>query len=261
MKKTLSVLSALLAVAATQNIQADDSFYASLFGGANWMNTSHHNHHPKGRLDLDTGYLVGGAIGWEWCNDLAFEGEISYRHNKINHFKHKHKEDRHNKGHGNVHSVAYMANGYYAFNFGECCEISLKPYVGFGLGYADTKIKPRFSEKHHRKDTTVTFNGETAEEKFGSFDSSSSSNDSSSSAIAQNSSSSDSSSSDHRHHHHHRRDHGHSNSKSDGSFAYQFIAGLAYELTCEIDLCLEYRYFHTNKTRNNDLVVNLKYGF
>jgi opacity protein-like surface antigen len=57
------------------------------------------------------------------------------------------------------------------------------------------------------------------------------------------------------------------NHRSDNSFAWQVIAGLAYPICDNIDLAVEYRFFDTTTRRheqtlyNHDIGVNLKYYF
>lgn len=262
MKKTLSIFSALLALTASATVQADESVYVGFLGGANWMNlTSQHHNHNRGRVDLSTGYLLGGSLGFEWCEGISLEAEIAYRHNNVHRFKFKEHSHRHGRHvHGDVHTTSYLANAYYSIPFDECCDFAIKPYLGVGIGYANGKARFRGFNRNHHKDFSgsISFNDSSSSDHISiHVDDSSSADESSSESIIVVESPSSVSSEPHRRRRHHK-DHG---SKTHNGFAYQFIAGVAYELTCELDLGVEYRYFHTSHSSNNDLVVNLKYGF
>lgn len=150
MKKLLFICTSLLAINATDSLKADQGFYAGLLGGANWANLSgHHGHHHDSdhhHKSYKNGYVVGGSVGYQWCQGFRLEGEIAYRKNdqRSHHKKHNHDSDSHHE-HGRLSTWSYMANGIYEVPV-DC--YSLKPYVGFGLGYADQKIH---NKKHHHK--------------------------------------------------------------------------------------------------------------
>lgn len=73
--------------------------------------------------DLETGYQLGGAIGYAYPSGLRLEGELAYTKNDID-----------TQGLGvdaDVSAVAGFANVYYDFGKGK-----VRPFVGAGIGYA-----------------------------------------------------------------------------------------------------------------------------
>ena len=111
-------------------------------------------------FDADTGYVFGGAVGYQWDNGLILEVEAAYRRNKqdfggsgtaafsavltgpaatgpysgTSHFT---KVDDTKQvtidGDGHVSAVSLMANAWYEFNLS---NDQWKPYVGGGVGIA-----------------------------------------------------------------------------------------------------------------------------
>ena len=211
MKKLMFIAAACLALVMPKAAQAfddccdvpsiGDGFYVGGFAGVSFPdNVKQHRH----RVKLDTGYLVGASLGYRTCNNFRFEGEVAYRHNDGK--KHKSHHQKHHQKRGEFESTSVMANALYDFDMCWC----VKPYVGFGLGYAHAKAK-RGHQGHHNNN--------------------------------------------------HHNDHRHS---SKSSFAWQAIAGVAYPLTCNIDLDLQYRYFQATDIKHyndNDIVAGLRYNF
>jgi opacity protein-like surface antigen len=120
----------------------NDGIYAGALGGVNWLAVSK-EHHVK--VDTQTGYFVGGVIGYRFTQPYRVEAEISYRQNDFNYAKHYGMKYH---LHGNVSTLAFMGNAYYDFN----CHPIIRPYVGFGVGCARLHDKIRFedfSSKHH----------------------------------------------------------------------------------------------------------------
>jgi opacity protein-like surface antigen len=206
MKNILFLFAALLTLTSSAVIKAEEGVYGQFFGGVNWLENvkrDHVNH------DHNTGYLVGGAVGYEWCNNLRGEVEVAYRHNKLRRANYRFEGfSASTKSHHSLRTWSVLANAYYDIPL-ECSW--LKPYIGAGIGYGNNKIT------HHRFDITCVDGQPTGFRR------------------------------------HHRDQSG---------FAWQFIAGLAYPVTCEIDLDIEYRYFQSHKhVRSNDLVFGAKYAF
>ncbi len=184
----------------------------------------------RDRARIETGYYVAGVLGWRTCNNLRFEGEIGFRQHDVKRHRREHCEDffvesdsfdgsgsgsdshSHKRHHRkNIYTTAYLANVYYDFQTCYC----LKPYVGFGVGYATISGHVRPRERHHE---VVVGNDDT----------------------------SGSGSHSKRHHR-----------KNEDGFAWQAIAGVAYEFTECVDLTLDYRYFQPRRQRFADHNVSL----
>lgn len=80
-------------------------------------------------LSYDSGFAVGGAVGYQLSPNWRVEGEVTYRRNEVDEFKISGTDFN---ADGDVDSVAVMANGYYDF-----ANSSLwTPYIGAGIGTA-----------------------------------------------------------------------------------------------------------------------------
>lgn len=134
MKKMFFLYTAVLGLAMTANVAADEGFYAGIIGGANWVSRSDHHNHG----DHKAGYLVGADLGYTWCNDWSLEGEFVYRHNKLDNVRHRHHGGNHHckKGDGSLRGYSLMANVRYDMPI-DCC---FTPYVRGGIGWARTKL-------------------------------------------------------------------------------------------------------------------------
>jgi opacity protein-like surface antigen len=150
MKKTLSLLSVLMAagVAATP-VQAATQ-YVSGFGGVSWMNNMKLDElyqDTSGNLsydyDLGTGFTVTGAIGCDY-GSYRFEAEAGYQ---TNDFKSAvnfidgaaqvsvHSDPRGGSSYpvrGDVSVLSLIGNGYYDFDLGSKVEF----YATAGVGVA-----------------------------------------------------------------------------------------------------------------------------
>jgi len=116
-------------------------WYFSAFGGANWLdNTSFDIAGPATVAnDYDTGFVVGGAIGYDMGPamgpfGLRLEAELSYRDNDV---------DSHSVGGaaqplptGGTSALAGMGNILFDFNTGSPFTI----YGGGGLGVANVEF-------------------------------------------------------------------------------------------------------------------------
>lgn len=120
-------------------------FYIGAFGGANFISTSRDcRGGDYSRRRFDTGYVVTGSIGYRWCHNVRFEFEYGYRNNKVRHRRDGSESlaadagcDSSGKRNRNFYQNAYMFNGFYDISF--CNDWCLKPYVGAGIGYAQTR--------------------------------------------------------------------------------------------------------------------------
>jgi|JI9StandDraft_2_1071091.scaffolds.fasta_scaffold48717_4 opacity protein-like surface antigen len=148
-KKIALLASTALMVAATTFPAEAGNFYVRMFGGANWVADSDFTAlAPSSTTDSlswsvggDTGWVVGGAIGYDlneilrgWKTELEF----SYRENK----REGDWSSLTSTGTGNGqlsfdHSTfAVMANAWYEFPIG-----GIAPYVGGGIGWARSTFK------------------------------------------------------------------------------------------------------------------------
>lgn len=105
--------------------------YVSAFGGANWLSQHSKKHHVKSTYD--TGYSVGGAVGYRFNPNFRVEGEVAYRYNHLDSLRGCYGDKIHPKGHTSLTTL--MVNAYYDFAIDAC----FTPYIGVGAGYAHTK--------------------------------------------------------------------------------------------------------------------------
>ncbi len=114
--------------ASAQGMFGSGQWYAKGFGGATWPSGESAKLKQGGAtvgtgdIDYDTGYVLGGAVGYDYTPNFALELEYAYR-----------KADTDG---GDGSSNALMMNILYKFNpMGATGQI--QPYVGGGLGVAD----------------------------------------------------------------------------------------------------------------------------
>lgn len=127
-------------------------FYFSLQAGPSFLQSAD-NVDRGTALDIEskyeTGYAVGGALGYAFGNGLRVDGEISYRRQSVDRL-----EIRSDGGlgaslgspvsfngatlqtTGSETSLSFMANGWYDFRTGT----ALTPYVGGGIGLARVSL-------------------------------------------------------------------------------------------------------------------------
>ncbi len=114
----------------------DNDYYASVWGGGNVP----FNTHPK----LDTGWYVGGAIGYRApCSCMRYDLSFDYLRNDFDH----HSNDSSEGGSGHhgtalVNKYVGLVNAYYDF----CPMGCFVPFVGGGVGYA-------YIDSQHRHET------------------------------------------------------------------------------------------------------------
>lgn len=56
-------------------LSANEGVYVKAISGINWLDSCDDFCSP--------GYIVGGSLGYKFCNGFGLEGEIAYRHNRI----------------------------------------------------------------------------------------------------------------------------------------------------------------------------------
>lgn len=258
MKKLIALLTATCAVASMNTVQAEpwEGFYLNGFVGASFVQTDkndrRHNNNSSSdscntpvvttdsssessntdgrrrhKLEFDTGYLVGGAVGYHMCSGLRFEGEISYRYNTLKsrnekgssyegyHQKHKRR--------GHIRDISYMANALYDFDLScwNCCWTcgnEIIPYIGAGIGYSDQRLKVSRNKSFDGDDSDLTLDDSSSRRR-------------------------------------------HKGEKK--GFGYQIIAGIAWEFMPCADAAIEYR-FHQgqeNKLYFHAVDLALKWHF
>lgn len=187
MKKKIFLFAALLALTVSGVAKADyEGLYWGAFGGANWVNVkSSHGHggsgsgsnnfSNRGSIDFKTGWLAGASVGYQWCNGFSGEVEFAYRHNQIDKWKLHGFSDsssdfvtadtssdssfRNHSNHGSLRTWSVLANGIYEFQLDCWC---IKPYVGAGIGYANSKLKTGhivFSDSSSSSSSETRFSG------------------------------------------------------------------------------------------------------
>lgn len=129
---------------------AGSGWYLSLTGGANWLSDDNFAVSTTGGTDTfafdsnsDTGFIIGGAVGMSLAQvapGLRAEVAVDYRQNKV---KGNWASDTITSTPGNDSGTldynhktfSVLANAWYDFDLG-----GFKPYVGGGLGWAETKL-------------------------------------------------------------------------------------------------------------------------
>jgi opacity protein-like surface antigen len=244
MKNVLFLLTALFAFVFTTEAKANDGVYVNLFAGPNWLDCSKKGHrgcdsssidgrrHRRLKAKFDTGFVVGGAVGYQGCGCFRGEFEIAYRENQLKktHDRRRHSSvcdsivsipsfDRRHRIKGHFESLAFMLNAYYDMPM-ECSCWGF--YVGGGLGYVDQKFKFKRKRHHHDSCDSIIVLGLD-----------------------------DSSSDFHRRRPSHKKEH----------FAAQGILGLSYTFCECMFFDVEYRFFYLKNCNNNALVIGLRSGF
>jgi opacity protein-like surface antigen len=109
-----------------------EQYYVSVWGGGN----APFNNDP----DLDTGWYVGGALGYRCSSNMRFDLSFDYLSNEIDQDSGESYES--SSSNNDVNKYVVLANAYYDF----CPWGCVVPYVGGGIGYAYIK-----TDEHHRR--------------------------------------------------------------------------------------------------------------
>jgi len=83
-------------------------------------------------LSYDTGYTVGGAVGY-MMEKFRVEGELSYQKNDIDSLSAYGQSESLN---GDISAFTFLANGYFDFATGG----PLTPYITAGIGYSKVEV-------------------------------------------------------------------------------------------------------------------------
>lgn len=181
MKKLFLLSAACLAVVAPTasdafladlNPLGNAGYYASINAGPNWVNFQRTHDRRRGRDfsgshrrrhhdNNNVGYYVSGTLGLRTCFGLRFEGEVAYRNNQRD--EHRRRFDN-NDGfdgfsgsHSRRHHRNHLSNTAILFNALYDLDLcwAIKPYGGFGIGYAWTQTPRRHWNNHghhHKRD-------------------------------------------------------------------------------------------------------------
>lgn len=145
MKKLLFIFAACASLVSTQKISANQNMYIQFFSGANWVDAKTYWAHAKKhgfKNNFKAGYLVGGSVGYELGGTLRLEAEVSYRNSELQ-IKSKRLEKAtefdilRGSFDGRTERWSIMTNLLY--NMSSPTSI-LKPYIGGGIGYTDSKL-------------------------------------------------------------------------------------------------------------------------
>ena len=132
----LSVAAAALTLAATQASAGGYKPYVSLFGGGAWLNNNPDvftgfNHFEF--LANNPGYIIGGAVGADWGNQLRTELELSHAHwnaDKVHEYNSKGADSVDGLAQGNISATYLLGNVWLDLTHGS----QFTPYVGGGIG-------------------------------------------------------------------------------------------------------------------------------
>lgn len=124
----LRVVTVLVCMTLPGVASADGQFYAKIFGGASALSSETLTlGGASGKARFDTGYLAGGAIGYDYANSpFRTELEYTYRTGDT-----KTMPASIGTG-GDFASTSFMLNAYYDFDTGSAWT----PYLGIGIGAA-----------------------------------------------------------------------------------------------------------------------------
>jgi opacity protein-like surface antigen len=111
-------MAAALAVLSVVPARADVVDYAELFGAVNFGIDQDIN---SINYDMDTGYGVGGAFGWNLSPQFALEADFFFTSADY---------DFPSPAEGALESFSFMANAVYNIDMGS----SFRPYIGAGVG-------------------------------------------------------------------------------------------------------------------------------
>jgi len=164
MKKILFILATFAALNSQGDLKAEGS-YVQLIGGANWADAKDHwskYKHDGIKADFKTGYLAGGAVGYQLYCGLKVEGEIAYRRNKINVSRRSRAENIFVKANAEARTWSVMGNLYCDLPFN---ILVLKPYIGGGVGYANNRANMHKMRDKNSKHSLKSYSREFSKNK------------------------------------------------------------------------------------------------
>jgi len=87
----------------------------------------------SGRVEADTGFNVGGAIGTKLLEHFRAEINVGYRENEITNLA---IQGGDSDGKGDLSMIHVLGNAYAEYDF----EVGVIPYFGLGVGYGKVRI-------------------------------------------------------------------------------------------------------------------------
>lgn len=123
----------------------ETNFYAKIFGGANFLEIT------STRSTYQTGYVIGGSLGYHWHYGLHVEGEYAFRRNDIRKI---HFFGEGSSKHGHFQTSSYMANLLWDLPLSswECSFWNIQPFIGAGIGYDFQQLRSSNSRiRFHQK--------------------------------------------------------------------------------------------------------------
>ncbi len=144
MKGRLLPLGLVVGLAAAAPAQAQ-GWYAGIQGGVTFAQDADNE---SGGVNVestqDTGFNIGGMVGYDLGNSFRVEGELTYRQNDIDELD---VSDLglgvdELSGTGDVSALSFMANGFYDFDV----AWPVKPYIGGGIGFARVSLNDAGAE-------------------------------------------------------------------------------------------------------------------
>ncbi len=144
LKSSFFAGTAALALLATAQADTPAGTYVGLAAGANWLED--YDFFAGKQLDSDTGYYVGGLIGYKWTGGIRAEFEASYRDNTwtrqtFDSFDHR--------------ALSGMINVLYDLDVGEGMALSL----GAGIGASRVSNYYDDNSPNSRRDVVFAYQG------------------------------------------------------------------------------------------------------
>jgi opacity protein-like surface antigen len=117
------------------------NWYVGVQGSVPFVNETDVNVNgtKAGEVDFDTGYGIGGSLGYtpgpngNFLDNMRFEAEYFYRNNELDGFS---AGGTSAQIADDISSDTYMINAYYDIDTGS----RLTPYVGAGVGFSDIEL-------------------------------------------------------------------------------------------------------------------------
>jgi opacity protein-like surface antigen len=108
--------------------------------------------------DFDTGFALGGSVGYAYIFGLRLESEVTFRANQAERFE---LGGAKFKGSGNIDTLSLMLNGWFDIKFLSFILGDWVPYVGAGAGvtYAWSNIGSRGTPLIQAEDTNFLWQG------------------------------------------------------------------------------------------------------
>lgn len=137
MKRLLCTAAMICGIFSATSAHATDNWREGLYikGAGGWNHTQEQDFSGGASGELDEGYAVSGAVGYNFGAGWRSELEVAYRNNDVDSLENAAGASLPSPG-GDVTSTAFMFNGYYDLPTGT----ALTPYVGAGIGLARVNV-------------------------------------------------------------------------------------------------------------------------